>query len=248
MHGQSLPTIFVTATAITACAFPVVEEMPFAVPPDSLRSKIQTIVITPITSPDELLIPGSAAAKLEAALEEQLQQLGFSVVPSFEYIGMWQHIADEVGGFFNTYTGERDETLFERATSRLHTELRERFQVDALLYPELWLGQVPFYDGVATWDGASQSVFGAHGLSGRVNALSLVVTIQDTSGTVLYLNGMGFATTDAWNRDSWLPLVLEAVLGDPRLISGAVSGVLAPIVEEAQPADTSQTTSSLEPV
>ena len=242
MHRQALPTILVAATSIAACALPVVEDMPFVIPPDSLRSKVRTVVITPVTSPDELLIPGSAAAKLEVAIEEQLQQTGFAVVSSFEYIGIWQHIADEVGGFFDTYTGERDEALFELATNRLHSELCERFQVDALLYPELWEGKVPFYDGVANWDGASQAVFGAYGLSGQVNALSLVVTIQDTSGTTLYSNGIGFATTEAWYKNSWLPLVMDGLLGDPRLISTAVTGVLAPIME-AQAADTNRTSS-----
>jgi hypothetical protein len=217
------------AASVVACAARGVEEVPFAIPPDSLLENIRTIVVTPVTTPDDFVIPGDAAAELESALEEQLQQAGFAIVPSFEYIGMWQHIADEFGGFFDTYTGERDEELFEAATDRLRTELVERFQVDALLYPELWAGLVPFQDGVARWDGTSQVVFGAYGLSGEVNALSLVVSIEDMAGTELYSKGIGFATTEAWYKNSWLPLVLKGVIGDPRLVSTAVTSVLTPI-------------------
>lgn len=239
MHGHALTITLVTVTSIIACALPAVEDTPLYVAPDSsLRSSIRTIAVAPVTSPDEIIIPGSAAAKLEAAIEQQLRQAGFSVVPSFEYIGMWQHIADEVGGFYDTYTGERDDELFDLATNRLRTELSERFQVDALFYPELWQGQVPFWDGVAKWDGATQAVFGAYGLSGQVYALSLVVTIEDMSGKELYGNGIGFATTEAWHRNSWLPLVMDGVLGNPRAVSSAVAGVLAPIVELLHPDST----------
>ena len=227
------------ATCIVACVMRGVDHGPFAIPPDSLLGNIQTIVVAPVTTTGDFVIPGDASAKLEAALEEQLQQAGFSVVPSFEYIGIWQHIADEFGGFFDTHTGDRDEELFNAATNRLRSELRERFQVDALLYPEFWDGAVPFHDGIARWDGTSQAVFGAYGLSGEVRALSLVVVIEDTAGTELYSNGIGFATVEAWHNNSWLPLVLEGVLRDSRLVSRAVTGVLAPIVE-ARHADSSQ--------
>jgi hypothetical protein len=238
MRGHALTFTLVMVTSIVACALPAVEDTPFYIAPDSLRSDIRTIAVTPVTSPDAIIITGSAAAKLEAAIEEQLLQAGFSVVPSYEYIGMWQHITDEIGGFYDTYTGERDEDLFNLATNRLRTELSERFQVDALFYPELWEGKVPFYDGVAEWDGASQTVFGAYGLSGQVYALSLVVSIEDMSGTELYGNDIGLATTEAWYRNSWLPLVMDGVLGDPRVVSTAVTGVLAPILELLHPDST----------
>jgi len=229
MHVPETLANLLVGMTIAACAVRGVEEMPFAVAPDSLIRNIRTIVVTPVTTPGDVVIPRDAAAKLESALEEQLQQAGFSVVPSFEYIGMWQHIADEFGGFFDTYTGARDEELFAAATTRLRSELVERFQVDALVFPELWEGTVPFYDGVARWDGTSQVVFGAYGLSGEVNALSLVVSIEDIAGTELFSNGIGFATTEAWYKNSWLPLVLEGVLGDSRLVSIAVTSVLTPI-------------------
>ena len=72
-----------------------------------------------------------------------------------------------------------------------------------------------------------------------MNALSLVVVLEDTAGTELFSNGVGFATMDAWHNNSWLPLDLEALIGDPRLVSNAVTSVLEPIVE-AKAAQSSQ--------
>ena len=155
MRRRTLLGILLTEAFVTSCGLPKVEDRPFVVSADSVFSKIRTIVVSPVTTPGEFLIPESAAAKLETALEDGLRTAGFSVVPSFEYIGIWQHIADVTGGFYDIHSGALDEDLFNAATRRLRSELSERYQVDALLYAELWPGSVPFYDGVATWDGVS---------------------------------------------------------------------------------------------
>ncbi len=219
-----------TATCFTACIMSgIANESPTVTLPDSLIDDIRTIAVAPLTTTGESEIPGAIGAKVETALEEQLVKLGFEVVPAYEYIGMWQHIADESGGFFDMYTGERDEELYQAATRRLRSEMRERFQVDALLYPEFWEGAVPFYDGMATWDGVSQVVFGARGLSGEVRALSLIVIVEDTVGNELFRNGFGLSTIEAWHRNAWLPMGVDGILRDSRLVSSAVLGVLRPI-------------------
>ncbi len=230
--------IVATSASIISCAVRGAPHNPVDVYPDSLFGNVQTIAVAPVEGDGNIEIPGDAAAELEAALEQGLLSAGFAVVPTFEYVGTWQHIANRYGGFFDEYTGELDDDAFEEATSQLRQELTTRFQVDAVLLPELWEGTVPFEGGVAQWDGVSQAVFGAYGLRGEVRALSLVVNIEDMAGAGIYTNGIGFATIEAWHRDKWLPLVLDAVIGDQRLISRAVSGVLAPIID-ARTADSS---------
>ena len=68
---------------------------------------------------------------------------------------------------------------------------------------------------------------------GVVAALTLVVVFEDLAGAELYSNGFGFAVIEAWHNNAWLPLALEGVLEDSRLVSTAVTGVLAPIVVAA---------------
>jgi len=203
---------------------------------DSLLATIQTIVVAPVATTGNLNVSGGSAANLETALEEQLDEAGFTVVPAFEFIGVWQHIADEVGGFFDEFTGERNDELFEVAVARLRRELRHRFDADAILHPELSEAIVPFVDGVARWDNRLEEVFGADGLNGEVRALSLEIFVEDTAGTELIANRTGIATMEAWHNDAWLPLHLEGVLSASRLVAEAVSSVLTPIVE-SKPSD-----------
>jgi hypothetical protein len=220
------------ATAVfVACLHRGTDSNPFAVSPDSLFNVYNTIAVAPVDMPADLDITEDAVAQLEDAVEEQLQRMGFSVVPSFEYLGAWQHIANEIGGFYDTYTGQRDEDLFNYATERLRSDLNTRFDVDAILYPELWIGTALFFNGLARWDGTAQAVFGARGMNGEVGTLSLVVSIEDMTGRELYSNVFGFATIEAWYHDNWLPLALDAVVGDSRLVSTAVENVFAPMVE-----------------
>ena len=101
MHVQASLATLMIATSLVACATRGVNEEPFVVPPDTLFSRIRTIVVKPVAVTSDLVIPAEAAAVLEAAFEEQLRHAGFNVVPTFEYIGAWQHIADEFGGFFD---------------------------------------------------------------------------------------------------------------------------------------------------
>jgi hypothetical protein len=202
---------------------------PFVVPPDTIFNRVTTMAVAPVTTDGDLTLPGDAVAKLEKALEESLERLGFEVVPAHEFIGVWQHISDGYAGFYDVHTGERDEEAYQTAIGQLRTDLHERFGVDGVVYAELWDGMVEFRDGVAVWDGTSQNVFGAYGLSGEVRALSLVVVLEDLAGNELFSSGFGFSTIEAWHNGDWMPLALEGVIGDSRLISRAVTGSLAPM-------------------
>lgn len=207
---------------------------------DSLLARIQTIAIAPVATNGNLDISGEVAARLEAALEAVLEDAGFNVVPAYEYMGIWQHIADEFGGVFDPRTGERNDALFELATGRLREDLRLRFDADAVLHPELWEVVVPFSDGVAQWDDRLEAVFGAEGMRGEVRAMSLVIFVEDTVGAELCSNSTGLATIEAWHNDSWLSLHLEGVLAGSRMVAEAAATVLTPIVR-ARTADSSRT-------
>lgn len=174
--------VVLTALCAVGCVHRGFTYNPFLIPADSLFEQMKTLVVAPVTATGDLEVPEDAAAKLEAAIEERLGQAGFDIVPVFEYIGTWQHIADGYGGFYDSFTGDRNDVAFAAATDSLRSELRNRFDADGLFIPELWDGMAPFEWGVAKWDGATQEVFGAFPLSGEVRALSLVVHIEDLSG------------------------------------------------------------------
>jgi len=226
-------TLPVLAGAIItiACAPSISPESPFTIAPDSIFERIRVVAVAPVTVDADLEIPNQSVTKLESAIEEILGEVGFEVVPAFEVAGAWQYIVDETAGFYDSFSGERDEGLYERARGRLRQDLRSRFEADAILHPELWYGLVPFAYGLAEWDGARQAVYGAYGMSGEVRALSLVVLLEDLEGNELYAHGFGFATIDAWHNNDWLPLNLEGVVQDTKMVVDAVAGAFAPVIE-----------------
>ncbi len=102
---------------------------------------------------------------------------------------------EESGGFFDPYTGERHEQRFQTAVEQLEQELRDRFDPDALVYPEIWAVEAQNSYGTAMWDGTSQS---ASRMGAIVMALSLIVIIEDIDGNELYVNGGGIAIAERY--------------------------------------------------
>jgi hypothetical protein len=192
---------------------------------------VRTIVVTSTSVVGATGVPDSILTQFETTIEEELQQAGLSVVPAKEFAVVWQGIADEAGGFFDPYTGERDEEKFRSAAERLRNELIERFQPDALLYPEIWEVEAPFSGGMATWGGVTQRVTGAAGYSGDVLAATLFVAIQDIDGNELYMNEAGVQVLEYMLRGQLTRLPADRLFSDSTWIPAAVSRALDPLLE-----------------
>lgn len=181
---------------------------------------IRTIVLTPTSLPEELAAFTPAMEEIDSLIEASLGDAGFELIPASEYARIWEDIMERVGGVVDSVTGERVEERFESARQQLFAQLGELYGPDALLYPEIWIVDAPFAEGTAQWDGTSQALIGLgtrliHALgasfsgsesnlpTGAVEALSLVVFVEDMGGDELYANSGGIE-------------VLERVGGDAR--------------------------------
>jgi len=203
---------------------------PFTVPPKIFFDSVHTIVVTSAVVVGEIRIADSVLTHFETLIEEELREAGLSVVPASEHASIWQRISDEAGGFFDLYTGERDEEKFQVAAERLRNEILERFEPDALLYPEIWEVEAPFSGGQASWSGITQMVSGGRGYSGDVRAATLFVAIQDTAGNELYVQEAGIQVLEFLLRGQLTPLS-DQLLFDSPWISAVVSRALAPLIE-----------------
>jgi hypothetical protein len=183
-------------------------------------SLAETIVLTPTVVPEELAEFSAAMEEVDSLIAAALKATGFRLVPAGEYATIWERLMERVGGVLDSATGERMEERFEVARRQLLNELDSRYDPDALLYPEIWIVDAAFSEGAARWDGTSQALIGLgtrliHALgaafsgsesnlpSGTVEALSLVVFLEDMDGEELYANSGGIE-------------VLEKVGSDPR--------------------------------
>ena len=202
---MTLPRITAgVAAVVVACAQPEPRYDPFVAPEAQVREAIEVVVATPLTHPDELHVSTAASQRIDSLVKAKLDSAGIQVVAAAEYSSIWDRILRQLGGFFDPITGERNEVKFEVARRELLRELRGRFGTDVLLYTELQIVEAVVDDGVAKWDGTSQSVtgrgarilgefratfqgdgFGSE-LFGTIDAVSLMLAIDDGDGKELY--------------------------------------------------------------
>ncbi len=81
--------------------------------------RVKTIALAPVAIPAQMENPEPVQTTFEALIAAQLQEAGFSTVPSREFAELWKRLTDQVGGIFDRITSQRDEAKF--ATVREHT-------------------------------------------------------------------------------------------------------------------------------
>ena len=233
LHGHRWHRALLLATfVLLACiSLPARTPDPFAVPRQEFFDSVGTVVVASTSVVGEVVVADSFLTEIETLIEEGLRAAGFSVVSATEYADIWDRLADESGGFFDPYTGERDEVTFRAAADRLQAELLERFDPDAFLYPEIWEVEAPFSVGVASWGGVSQNITGGGGYSGDILATTLLVAIQDTAGNELYSKEAGIQVLEYMHQGEFVRLNAEQLFSDSIWVSAAVSRALDPLIQ-----------------
>ncbi|KPJ87816.1 MAG: hypothetical protein AMS18_14130 [Gemmatimonas sp. SG8_17] len=215
-----------------ACA-PSPAADPFLVSRLEFYDRVETIVATPVSLPEGVDAPDSVLTWFENLIEDALRQAGFTVVPVQTYVDIWNRINQEAGGFFDPFTGQRDEARYEAGVSELFDELRERFSPDAILYPEMWIVEAPTSGGHARWDGATQPV-GTSAVS-AVLALSLATVLQDMDGAELYSNAWGLEVLEVYNRSLrvFVPVPSEDLFADQERNTTAITKALGHLIDQS---------------
>ncbi len=197
------------ATLLSVGCFMTMAEQPydpFLVPADTVRSVVNTVIVTPAVPPEGVFVSAMAASRIDSVIEARLQQGGYSVVPAAEYSRIWDGILRQMGGFFDPITGQRDEEKFTTARKELLRELKGRFDTQVLLYAELQVVDASVDGGVASWDGVTHDIRGGGqpirtefydtferdelggSADGVVSAITLMVAIDGPDDKELYRN------------------------------------------------------------
>jgi len=210
----------------------------------------ETVVVAPLVLPEGLENRESEAIWFDSVIAERLTASGYDLVSADLYAEIWDQIVVQMGGLFDSSTGELDQEKFDLARERLFIDLTDLFDADALLYPEIWVVEAPFADGVASWDGTSEAMVGfglrfLHALStalsndqgqglpqGIVNALSLVLIAEDMNGREVFSSAAGIQLLEKVGMD---PDDVSAVEDDQLLRqwqrnTKAVEMVLDPLI------------------
>jgi len=222
----------------------------FSIPREEFQQGAQTIVLAPVVGPSGIQVAESLLVQIDTLIEVMLRGAGYRCVSRSEYVATWDHILAQMGGLYDSVTGELDELRFEVAREQLRRDLRDVYQPDFVLYPEIWVVEAVFANGVARWDGTSQSLvgFGTRALNvidavlhqydgflptGVVNALSLGVIVENMDGIEIFQNVGGIEVLEKVGRDVGRaePVLFETILTDPERNQTAVRTVLLPLVE-----------------
>lgn len=210
----------------------------FVAPREQVYAEIDRIVLTPVVLAEGAEVPEAVLLELDSLIAVKVRDAGFGTVPSVVHAEVWTRNVEEIGGLYNPYTGAFDEERFRTAVERLRKELQEKFDPDALLYPEIQVVEAEADYSQARWDGTSQSV-AVRGW-GVFYALSLSVVIEDMDGVGLYMGRGGLELIETWDRmvGDYVSVPDSSLFADKARIVNAVDLALGPIVAlrpETQP-------------
>lgn len=185
-------------TFSTGCA--VTPYDPFIKSRSEIYERVDTLAMMPLKCPD-FDRKEEVSARYEALITERLETAGFKVIPSSEVSSIRDPMIEQMGGMFDSITGEADEEKLEAV--RLHTmnELIAKFDIDAYIVPMIVIVRASWSGNSAKWGGVTDTVSGKTGLwadfwknsnmSGTIPAMSLVVGLRDKTNSEVYYLGRG---------------------------------------------------------
>jgi len=240
----ALPVVVPVAIACSVNS----DQATYSATPDQPTVSLNTIMLTPVSVPERFEEFTTAMEAFDSLIAVSLEQAGYKLIPAHEYAALWEEILERTVGLFDS-TGERNEAVFESARQELFGQLGGLYQPDALLYPEIWIVDAPFTGGTAQWDGVSQELVGvgtrivdALGAlfsatesnlpTGEVEAVSLVVFIENLEGEEIYANSGGIQVLEkvGTHPDDREPVPKEEWFTDHSRNRRAVSIALGPIL------------------
>jgi len=222
---------------------------PTAVPPEvaalrvqreELLLKYRKVALAPLEIP-ELAQHSKAEERYRPAIETKLELLGFTVVGGKTYGELWERERTSAGGFFDPFTGRRDDARLQAARARVFKQMQEQYGISAIVFPSIVIRTAQFSNGLATWDGVNESITHNKGLvrfldrssaaSGELSALSLEVTIADAAGATLFEESGGIHVMERVSGAALVPVPEPELFSELTTDTRAVDIAFAPLVK-----------------
>jgi len=202
---------------------------------------LQVVVLTPTDVPSELPQAEIAKQVFDTAISEKLTQAGFQVVTQDVYAEKLADVTREKGGAFDTITGALDENKFQELQRAALEQIQPVTDARSLLRAKVKVVTAKFAGCDASWDGTTQELSttilifcSSADMFGTVDALSLLVTLEDMDGNVFYFNGGGIQLfvkhSYGASRDGFYDVSKEELLADQTRNRAAVDHALAPLL------------------
>jgi len=168
-------------------------------PDTSSAREINIIALAPVEVPSDLLKSAQVPLELGSMISEKLVQAGFQVVGPEVFKEKMTAVIREKGGAYDPITGKRDEAKFRELKKACLSNIQATTGAKAALWAKVVPVPAPFSGCRARWDGTTEYVSTTFlgifcptsSMFGNTSALSLVVTMEDIDGNILYFNGGG---------------------------------------------------------
>lgn len=203
-----------------------------ALPGAALAQGGRTIALHPLELPYGLENPAAIQATFDSLLASQLRAAGVTVVPSAEAGAIWRRLVDSVQGFYDPITGDTVAAEYSAVHIGTLRELVARFQATTWLRPRVEVVTVEWNRGKAEWDGVSEGVAPAG--KGTIGALTLVISVEDTTGAVVTTGRGGLQVLGKFKGERYERVPRERLFTDAKRNSKSVQLALAPLLSSLQ--------------
>ena len=203
---------------------------------------LKILSLAPIEVPSELPQADKAKLFFHAAISEKLTSAGFQVIGQEVFAQKMADVIREKGGAYDPVTGKRDEKKFWELQQACLKKVQAATGAKALLRVRVIPVTVPFSGCSTKWDGATQNVSttflgifcSSAGMYGKIGALSLLITLEDIDGKVLYFNGggiqLGALHVNRFPFGAFQSVPADQLLGDEMRNRTAVDLSLGPLL------------------
>lgn len=245
-------SVLLLMTGVVSCSTAKPTYEPFKVNREEFLTKVKTIALAPLTVPGDLEDAEQVKDKYESLISLKLGERGFTIIPSKEFQAVYKKTMEQMGGVFDPMTGKLDESKGEALQTHTLRELQRTTHSDAVLYPRLYPFTVRHVNGVATWDGVSESIKGARveswidryvaaigvgGAHGTVTALSLVVVINDIDAVKMCANAGGVQLLAHFDGVDFKSVTRAELLPSEDYYSKSINLALGPLLNPDSPID-----------
>ena len=208
-----------------------------ALPPIHRVVILRTEVVVDFEVRDSLVTP------VDSLISSTVQDAGYEVIPGWVHRRVWEQVVDSLGGIFDPATGVIDPARAELADSLAWGAMLARYDPDAWVHPKLVVHPVDFSSGTAYLDHATDKVttsglpsvgealFG-YRKSGSVNAVSLLIEMQDRNRRRFFIHGAGIQVLQRHLKGKFVDVPVEERLAIRERVIHAVEETLKPFVKK----------------
>lgn len=236
LRTLALATVLLTMVACVKGVKTDDEVDPYQMTRDEFRMRVDVMAVVRATIPDGLPDAAMVTMQIDSLINVELGGSGYTVLWPQDYEAEWA-AAVATEGPIHEASGALSAPAVARSMDATFRAVGESFRFDAIVIPRVEVVEAAFASGRAQWDGTTQAIktgspvegFLAGSPDGILPALSLIVTVYDRDGTVLYERKGGIEVLSKMTGNDFVQVPRDELFTDRKRIQEAVAIAIEPL-------------------